>query len=468
MQLILLSGGAGKRLWPISNPARAKQFIKILRNPSGQLESMSQRVWRQLNAQGLADSAVIACGESQTDSITSQLGSGAKCVCEPEQRDTFPAIALACTFLRDQKKLNENEIIIVAPIDAYVEEAFFDRYRHLERLLSNGQGDVGLIGITPTDPSSSFGYMVPCAALADSEALRIDRFVEKPPLADAEAIIAQGALWNSGVFAFRLGFILEHLHSHGYSAQYEELRRNYHSLPKTSFDYEILERASNITAVKYDGSWLDLGTWNTLTTKLDPISGQGLISPDAEHTHIINELDIPIIALGTTNVVIAASPDGILVADKEASPRLKDYMLNYQSRPMFEERRWGWYHVLDYTRSLDGYEILTKKLHLSAGKNLSYQVHDMRTEVWTITSGNGLFAYNDTIFPVKSGDVLHIPVGIKHGLKALSDLELIEVQSGINLVEEDITRIYLTWEETTSNCDFHSKIKTNLHSRLAD
>lgn len=112
------------------------------------------------------------------------------------------------------------------------------------------------------------------------------------------------------------------------------------------------------------------------------------------------------------------------------------------------------YRVLDYTKSLDGYEILTKKLHLLQEKNLSYQVHDMRTEVWTITSGNGLFACSDKIYPVKSGDVLNIPGGTKHGLKAVSDLELIEVQSGINLIEDDITRIYLTWEETTRHCIF--------------
>lgn len=452
MRLVLLSGGAGKRLWPISNQARAKQFIKILKNQAGQPESMAQRVWRQLTSKGLARCALVACCEAQTDNLTTQLSSDVRYVYEPEQRDTFPAIALSCAYLHSQEKLKDDEVIIVAPIDSYVEETFFDCYEELVQLLSKGLGEVGLVGITPTIPSSSFGYMVPYSQVESTGTLRIERFVEKPQPADAEAIIEQGALWNSGVFAFKLGFILDWLRSHGFPTHYDELRLSYSSLPKTSFDYEVLEKTSSIVAAKYEGSWLDLGTWSTLTTKLDPISGKGRLSPDSVNSHIINELDIPILTLGVSNLVIAASPDGILVADKDASPRLKEYTTDLEKRPMFEERRWGWYHVLDYAKSLDGYEILTKKLHLLPGKNLSYQVHDMRTEVWTITSGNGLFACNDTMYPVKSGDVLHIPSGTKHGLKAVSDLELIEVQSGINLVEEDITRIHLTWEETTRHC----------------
>lgn len=454
MRIVLLSGGNGKRLWPISNKSRAKQFIKILKNPAGQPESMSQRVWRQLKANDLAKLAIIACCEVQIDNITTQLSPQVRCVCEPEQRDTFAAIALTCTYLHSCDKLDDDEVIIVTPIDSYVEETFYDHYQDLALILSKGLGEIGLIGVTPTTPSSSFGYMIPSQELNDLDALRIDRFVEKPQRADAVAIIEQGALWNSGVFAFKLGFMLNWLRSHAFPTLYEELRCSYNSLPKTSFDYEVLEQTSSIFAVKYNGSWLDLGTWNTLTTKLDPISGKGLMSPDTVNSHIINELAIPIVTLGASNLVIVASSDGILVADKEASIRLKEYTTSLQMRPMFEERRWGWYRVLDYTKSLDGYEILTKKLHLLQEKNLSYQVHDMRTEVWTITSGNGLFACSDKIYPVKSGDVLNIPGGTKHGLKAVSDLELIEVQSGINLIEDDITRIYLTWEETTRHCIF--------------
>ncbi|SHN86974.1 sugar phosphate nucleotidyltransferase [Desulfitobacterium chlororespirans] len=452
MQLILLSGGAGKRLWPISNPARPKQFIKLLQNQEGRVESMAQRVWRQLQAKGLASSTLIVCCEPQTDNLISQLSPEIKVVCEPEQRDTFPAIALACSHLHTQENLNPDEAVIVAPIDTYAAENFFDNYRKLAQLLTEEHGEVGLIGITPTSPSSSFGYMVPSSGPVAPDFLRIERFVEKPKPEAAAKIIKDGALWNSGVFAFKLGFILNWLKSHRFPTQYEDLRHCYSSLPRTSFDYEVLENSSQIIAVKYDGYWLDIGTWKTITPILPQIIGKGAISPDSVNTHIINELDIPILTLGTLDIVVAAGPDGILVADKDSSPRLKDFTGDYPNRPRYEERRWGWYYVLDHSKSLDGYEILTKKLHLHHDKCLSYQVHGMRTEVWTITSGNGLFACDGKIYPVKSGDVLHIPGGTKHGLKAISDLELIEVQSGINLIEEDITRIYLFWQEVVEHC----------------
>ncbi len=456
MRLILLSGGAGKRLWPISNSARPKQFIKILPDEEGQPESMAQRVWRQLQAKDLAPSTLIACCENQVDNLVSQLSPEVQYVCEPEQRDTFPAIALSCSYLHTRENLSEEEVVIVAPIDAYVEDRFFDNYEKIAQLLREGQGEIGLIGITPSSPSPSFGYMVPTSPLANPDFYRIDHFVEKPPVKKATEIIKAGALWNSGVFAFRLGFILNWLDNYGFPRQYEKLRDSYSSLPKTSFDYEILEKSSQIIAVKYDGDWLDLGTWKTLTSILPPTIGKGRTSPDSANTHIINELEIPILTLGTSDIVVAASPDGILVADKDASTSLKDYANDHKKRPMYEERRWGWYYVLDHSKSLDGYEILTKKLHLKQDKCLSYQVHGMRTEVWTITSGKGLFACNDQIHPVKSGDVLHIPAGTKHGLKAITDLELIEVQSGINLIEEDITRIYLSWEEVEEHCSYQA------------
>lgn len=423
---------------------------------------MAQRVWRQLHSKGLAESTLIACCETQTDNIASQLDPQATIVCEPEQRDTFPAIALACAYLHSRQKRSADEIIIVMPIDLYVEETFYDCCQDLTHLLSGELDEVGLIGITPTAPSPSFGYLVPALPAGGSNALRIKKFVEKPQPAAAEALIKQGGLWNSGVFSFKLGFMLNWLRDYGFSTDYAELREGYHYLPQTSFDYAVLAKISTIVAVEYKGNWQDLGTWNTLTTKLDPVSGKGRLSPDSVNSHIVNELDIPILALGAANLVIAASPDGILVADKGTSPYLKEYTADWHLRPMFEERRWGWYHVLDYVRSLDGYEILTKKLHLLPQRNLSYQVHDMRTEVWTITSGNGLFADNGRIYPVRSGDVLHIVSGTKHGLKALADLELIEVQSGINLIEEDITRICLSWEETVKHCSFTGKIRANV------
>lgn len=191
-----------------------------------------------------------------------------------------------------------------------------------------------------------------------------------------------------------------------------------------------------------------------------PFIGKGSISSDCKNAHVINELDVPVSVLGVSNIVVAVSPDGILVADKEASPRVKEIALQFENRPMYEERRWGWYRVLDYLKLSDGQEVLTKRISVTAGKNLSYQKHFHRQEVWTIISGTGSFALNDKIWTVKAGDVLQIPVGAYHGIKAVEDIEFIEVQSGTQLIEEDIVRIFLTWEEVEAHCSPSSDLRT--------
>ncbi|MDN4634694.1 phosphomannose isomerase type II C-terminal cupin domain, partial [Sphingomonas sp. PsM26] len=153
---------------------------------------------------------------------------------------------------------------------------------------------------------------------------------------------------------------------------------------------------------------------------------KGVISADSENVHLINELDIPVTVLGGSNLIVAASPDGILVSDKEASPRIKELVGDFENRPMYEERRWGWYRVLDYTKLEEGKEVLTKRIGIAEGKNLSYQLHDHRDEVWTIIKGEGEFVLNDEVRSIKTGDVIQIQAGDKHAVKAVTDLEIIE------------------------------------------
>src|SRR5690606_16715629 len=162
-------------------------------------------------------------------------------------------------------------------------------------------------------------------------------------------------------------------------------------------------------AISYDGYWKDLGTWNTLTEEMAMnVIGRAIISQDSHNTHVVNEMDIPVTVVGLSNVVVVACPDGILVTEKSASPRIKDLLGDIDQRPMYEERRWGWYRVLDYTKYAEGLEILTKRIGVKSGHNLSYQLHHKRSEVWTIVNGEGLFALDDKIIRVKQGDVLQI------------------------------------------------------------
>lgn len=449
LNLVLLSGGSGKRLWPLSNDARSKQFLKVLEDKNESLESMVQRVWNQLKNVGLAESSVIATSKSQVDMIHSQLSNEADLIVEPMRRDTFPAIALAASYIYSVKKTSLDEVVAILPVDPYVDDAFFNRVKELERVVQESEAQLALIGVTPTYPSSKYGYIVPAEEKKASKAdyLSVNRFTEKPSETAAADLIKHNALWNCGVFAFKLEYVISILEAKGWPTDYEKLLKQYSTLPKISFDYEVVEKTKDIVVLPYDGYWKDLGTWNTLTEEMGTVKiGKGVISEDSEGVHLINELDIPVTVLGASNLVVAVSPDGILVSDKESSPRIKELVGEFDNRPMYEERRWGWYRVLDYTKLEEEKEVLTKRIGVAAGKNLSYQLHDHRDEVWTIIKGEGELVLNDRLQTVKPGDVIKIAAGEKHAIKAISDMEFIEVQTGAQLIEEDIVRLYMEWD----------------------
>lgn len=455
MKIVLLSGGSGKRLWPLSNESRSKQFLKVLDNADGERESMVQRVWGQISRAGLRDHAYIATSNSQVEMIQSQLGSEIEVIVEPERRDTFPAIALAAAYLYSMQAVSLDETVVVMPVDPYVEESFFHKMKELDQVLNESGADLALMGVTPTYPSEKYGYIVPLIGTqAEEPFITVQSFREKPREEEAVAMIEQAALWNCGVFAFKLHFLIQMLVENGYPIQYEEMSKQYGRLPKNSFDYEIVEKANHIVALPYQGDWKDLGTWNTLTEEIEsPLIGKGIISGESHNTHVINELDIPITLLNLPNVVVAASPDGILVSDKEASPMIKELMKHTDQRPMYEERRWGRYRVLDYLKYPDGKEVLTKRICVAPGQNLSYQYHLLRDEVWTVVAGSGEMVQDGKHFFVKSGDVLVITKDSRHSLRAESEMEIIEVQTGTELIEEDIVRLAFDWNEIKQLCN---------------
>lgn len=457
MKIVLLSGGSGKRLWPLSNDARSKQFLRVLDGEAGKKESMVQRVWRQLESVGLDHDACIATGAAQVDMITSQLGNHVPIIVEPHRRDTFPAIALAATYLYSIAGVSLNEVVAVLPVDPYVENDFFAKIKELDQVVTESEADLALIGIRPTYPSEKYGYIVPHSTqnkiYAENSYFSVSHFKEKPREDEASGLLEAGAFWNGGVFAFKLNYLINFLMENGFPIQYEELQKQYEKMPKISFDYKVVEHAKHVVALPYEGYWKDLGTWNTLTEEMGvQIMGQGLVCEQSLNTHVINELDIPVTVLGLSDVVVAASPDGILVSDKASSQRLKDVMKGIDQRPMYEERRWGSYRVLDYKRIDSGLEVLTKRMQVTAGQSLSYHWHQHRRECWTILSGEGEFVLNHESRRVRTGDVLQIPSGVIHSIRALTDLEWIEVQMGQQLVEEDIVVLCKEWEEIEKHC----------------
>ncbi|CAG9610461.1 sugar phosphate nucleotidyltransferase [Pseudoneobacillus rhizosphaerae] len=462
MKILLLSGGSGKRLWPLSNDSRSKQFLKVLKTEqSEQLESMLQRIWKQLKSINLHQSSYISTCKAQVDMVLSQIGSDAPLIIEQQRRDTFPAIALASVYLYSCIKTDPNEVVCVLPVDPFVEKSYFEQVKVLDELVQESGANIALMGGTPVYPSEKYGYIMPEKGKINHSPLsylKVSKFVEKPMEDQAIHLIKQGALWNLGVFAFKLKYMISILQTMGFPVEYIEFEKVYDQLPKISFDFEVVEKADNVIVVPYNGTWKDLGTWNTLTEEMDTTQiGKGIISENSANTHVINELDIPVVVIGVSNIVVASGPQGILISDKAASHKIKDIMKHEEERPMYEERRWGWYQVLDYGKISDNLLALTKKIVIDAGKNISYQSHSKRSEVWTVLSGVGEFALDGRLYEVKQGDTLRIPKEAKHGIKANSTLEIIEVQMGEELVEEDITRLFMTWDEVIKHCE--EKIK---------
>ena len=446
MQIILLSGGSGKRLWPLSNNTRSKQFIKLLTAPDGSKESMVQRVVRQLREAGICDPITVATSRSQRDVVINQLGDGIPVVTEPERRDTFPAIALASSYLACERKCSADEVVIVMPCDPYTEAGYFETIRRMAEAVKNDAAELVLMGIRPTYPSAQYGYVVPVPGNDESGIYRVSRFTEKPDVPTAGRLISEGAFWNGGVFAFRLGYMTDIVARYIRAGTFAEIRSRYGEFPKISFDYEVAEKAQSVAVVPFAGEWKDLGTWNTLTDELSEHTiGNVVMDDESGNTHVINELELPIMCIGARNLVVAASNDGILISDKGKSENIMAYADRLQRRPMFEERRWGEYKVVDTVEFPDGYKSLTKQLKIKSGKCISYQVHRHRDEVWTFIDGEGMLVLHGVMSVVGRGDTVTINKGVRHTIKAVSDLTFIEVQSGDLLVEEDIERFDWDW-----------------------
>lgn len=448
MQIILLSGGSGSRLWPLSNDARSKQFLRLLPGPDGnEPESMIQRVIRQLKESGLNAEVTVATSLSQRDSVVSQLGKKVHLVAEPSRRSTFPAICLASQYLKKELKCPDDEVVIVMPCDPFTGNGYYEAIKMMADCVEMDFAKLMVMGILPTYPSSKYGYVIPEGEADESGAIKVKRFTEKPDVEEAERLIARGAKWNGGVFAFRLKYMIDIADSYVNAPTYMEIRDRYEEFPRISFDYEVAEKEKSIGMISYSGEWKDLGTWNTLSDELAKhYYGDVTLDGSGDNTHVFNELDIPMVCIGTKDLVIAASPDGILVSEKSKSEKIKQYARELKTRPMFEERRWGFYRVIDHYETPSGFSSLTKHLTLHPGCSISYQRHSSRSEVWTFIEGEGIFVLDGIKMKVKEGDTVIIPVGHKHTLKAITRLSFIEVQTGSNLIEEDIERFEFDWD----------------------
>ena len=423
MNLVLLSGGSGQRLWPLSNDIRSKQFIKIFHREDGELESMVQRVYRQIKAVDTDATVTIATSKSQVSAIHNQLGEEVGISVEPCRRDTFPAIALAAAYLKDVQGIGEEESVVVCPVDPYVENDYFEALKALGDRAAVSSANLVLMGIEPTYPSEKYGYIIP---IGKEQVSKVSMFKEKPTQEVAKDYIAKGALWNGGVFAFKLGYVLNRAHELIDFVDYEDLFNKYDTLNKISFDYAVVEHEPEIEVMRFAGTWKDLGTWNTLTEAMDSHAvGEALFNENCENVHVVNELDVPILCMGLKDVVVSASPEGILVSDKEQSSYIKPFVNTLDHRVMFAEKSWGSFKVIDIDSAS-----MTIKVTLNAGHRMNYHSHQHRDEVWTVIAGEGKTVVDGMEQNVKAGDVITMSAGCRHTIIAETELKLIEVQLG--------------------------------------
>lgn len=430
MNIILLSGGSGKRLWPLSNDIRSKQFIKIFKTENG-YESMVQRVYRQIKTVDSNAMVTIATSRTQVSAIHNQLGENVGISVEPCRRDTFPAIALATAYLHDVQGVDENEAVVVCPVDPYVKDDYFEAIHKLWELAEADTANLTLMGIDPTYPSEKYGYIMP---VSKDRVSKVSEFKEKPDTETAQKYIDAGGLWNGGVFAYKLKYVLDRAHELIDFSDYADLFSKYDTLTKISFDYAVVEHEKDIAVLRFAGEWKDLGTWNTLTEAMeDQAVGDVRFNDTCSNVHAINELGVPILVMGLKDAVVTASPEGILVSDLEQSSFIKPYVDAIDQQIMFAEKSWGSFRVLDIEENS-----MTIKVTLNPGHHMNYHSHEKRDEVWTVVSGSGKTIVDGMEQIVRVGDVITMAAGCKHTVVSGDQgLQLIEVQLGTAISASD-------------------------------
>ena len=323
MNIVLLSGGSGNRLWPLSTPENSKQFLKILKTDDGRTESMLQRVFAQIHRVDPSAVVTVATSADQAAEIHRQLGEAIKISIVPDKKDTFPAIVLASSYLADVLQIDPEETVAFCPVDPFADDSFFATIRDACAYISSVQEHLMLLGITPTAPLEKYGYIVP---KAENDISLVASFKEKPDKKNAQRYIDNGALWNAGVFVFKLSYILKRAHELIDFSDYYDLFQKYHTLESISFDYAVVEHEKDILVKRYNGAWSDIGTWDALTATMDTHFVGKAVSDRPENVFVINETEKPIIVLGLENVVVSATDSGIIVSDIQASHKIKPYV----------------------------------------------------------------------------------------------------------------------------------------------
>ncbi len=475
MQLIpvILSGGSGTRLWPLSRESYPKQFLSLFND-----RSLFQNTVRRVSKLPGATAPLVVCSEQHRFIVAEQLVAmdvePLSILLEPEGRNTAPAVlaaALFSTMFRDNGRaddaldiLSGDAVLLVLPSDHLLKEsvAFYRALKEGMRLAA--EGHLVTFGMTPRGPETGFGYVVAGESLGEGDGRQVRRFVEKPDRATAERLLADGeCYWNSGMFMFRASAIMAEANRHvprmlqccrrALAQNRSESRfvrldpASFARCENTSLDYAIMEKSERVVVVPCESPWTDLGSWEALWALQCDKQGnrfQGdTVDHDSRGCYVRAEHRL-VATLGLKDVVVVETEDAVLVADRHRVQEIKQVVGQLKARRRREAhthnhvlRPWGAYRSI---QNDDRFQV--KRITVKPGAKLSLQMHHHRAEHWIVVRGTARVTCGDRVFILSENESTYIPLGVKHRLEnpGRIPLELIEIQTGSYLEEDDIVR----------------------------
>lgn len=467
---VILAGGNGSRLWPLSREMYPKQLLK-LNQENTLLQSTFLRLSKFIKDENIVTVTNIKHSgdvKLQLQELKEKLGSSIeyKVISEPVGRNTAPAIALSLLYILQQEKDKSiDPIILVAPSDHLIKNIDKSTKIFKKGIKLATQGYIVTFGITPNKPDTGYGYINTSkdetTVSIEKEALKVKEFVEKPDIETATKYYESGAFyWNAGIFMFKASTMLKELKQHcpDIVNDLEKTKINpsgatisiedYKKVQNISIDYAVMEHSKNIALLPLDCGWNDLGSWEAIFEVSDKDSNNNSISGNVVDVDSKNSLVYAtsklVTTIGLDNIVVVETEDAVLVCDKNKTQDVKKVFDKLKQNNDLEYsihntvyRPWGHYSVLQR-----GEGFLTKTIHVNPGAKLSLQMHNHRSEHWAVLTGSATVINGDKEFTLKIGESTDIPVKAKHSLqnKTDKDLKIIEIQQGNCLLEEDIVR----------------------------
>ncbi|NLB34550.1 MAG: mannose-1-phosphate guanylyltransferase/mannose-6-phosphate isomerase [Elusimicrobia bacterium] len=445
LKVLILAGGMGKRLWPLSRKRWPKYMLRL-----GMEKSLIQQAYERINADK-KDRYIVSSREAGF-LIEKEISSAdvyfvkENLISEPASRNTAPAIMLGINNFKD------DDIVVVLPADHIIEGDFEETiYRAKEIAL---EGYIVTIGIKPRTPATGYGYIRKSEENI-LEGWKVESFREKPNLETAKKYVESGEyFWNAGIFVFKVSVMREEMKKYAPKIyeSFEEIREGssldevYRNMKGISIDYAVMEKTKKAAVVAFDGKWDDLGSWesvfNILTSKNGSYKSKNSLLIDSKNTMLYSEGGKLLAGVGLEDIILVDTDDAILVLKKGQGQKVQEVVEELEDSPLityhsWDSRPWGGYRVLE---SSPGYKV--KILEVSPGKRLSLQSHKKRDEVWTVMSGKCRATLGEETRDLRAGDTVKIPAGLIHRAENTGQtvLKILELASGDEIDEEDIVR----------------------------